>query len=136
MYGPHHIAISVSDVTKSQAFYEQLDFKKVGEWAPDDGSYKIVNLRNGNLMLELFCYSNPKPLPAHNQDLWQDLSVLGVKHFGLAVDSIDETQTSLQTRGHDIMYRDVNKDRSGANFFFIKDPDGILIEIIEDNRGI
>ena len=135
MFSLHHVAISVSGIERSVAFYELFGFKKVGGWAPDDKSFEIVNLRYGEVMLELFCYSSPRPMPAHVKDLWQDLPVLGVKHFGLSVESIDAAKELLKSKGYDILNEDINKDRSGANFFFVADPDGILVEVIEDNRG-
>jgi glyoxylase I family protein len=134
-FAVHHIAISVSDVNTSATFYELFDFKRVGGWEPDDGSYEIVNLRNGDVMLELFCYANTQPLPAFSKEPATDLPVLGVKHFGLNVDSIDEAKEKLQAKGFEILNEDFNEDRSGANYFFVRDPDGILVEIIEDNRG-
>ena len=135
VYSPHHIALSVSNLERSIEFYSSFGFNRVGGWKPDDATLEIVNLRNGNMLLELFCYTSSKPLPEHSKDLWQDLPVVGVKHFGLQVASIDEAKRDLQAKGLDILHEDINEDRSGANYFFVKDPDGILVEIIEDNRG-
>lgn len=135
MYSPHHIALSVSDLTRSIDFYQALGFKKVGGWEPEDGSFVIANLRNHSIILELFCYVNHHAMPEHAKDLSKDLPVFGIKHFGVQVDSIDEAKQEIQARGLEIMNEDINPDRSGANYFFVKDPDGLLVEIIEDNRG-
>jgi glyoxylase I family protein len=135
VYTLHHIAISVSDLEKSVAFYGMFDFRRVGDWQPEDGSYQIINLRNDAMMLELFCYARPEALPEHAKVLRQDLPVLGVKHFGLQVKAIDQAKKSLQEKGFEILDEDINEDHSGANYFFVKDPDGILVEVIEDNRG-
>ncbi len=134
MYSLHHIALSVSDLGRSVGFYGLFGFKKIGGWTPDDRSYEIANLSNGNVMIELFCYAKAQPLPEHSKGLWQDLPVLGVKHFGLRVASIDEAKERLQAANLEILHEDINDDRSGANFFFVRDPDGILVEVIEDNR--
>jgi glyoxylase I family protein len=135
MYTFHHIALSVSNLDKSMAFYKMLGFERVGGWRPEDGSFEIVNLRNGEIMLELFCYANARPMPEHSKDLGWDLPVVGVKHFALSVQSIDKAKQMLQEKGLEILHEDINPDRSGANYFFVKDPDEILVEIIEDNRG-
>ena len=134
-YTLHHVALSVSNLEKSIAFYDMFGFKRVGGWKSEDGSFEIANLRNGATMLELFCYRDQQALPEHSQDLWHDLPVVGTKHFGLSVESIDAAKDALQASGLEILHKDINKDRSGANYFFVRDPDGILVEIIEDNRG-
>lgn len=59
-----------------------------------------------------------------------------MKHLGLSVDSIDEAKSDLESKGLKILHEEINEERSGINYFFVKDPDGILIEIAEDNRGI
>ncbi len=135
MFKLHHIALSVSDIAKSVTFYELFNFTRVGEWTPEDHSFIIVNLRNGEVMLELFCYRESQPLPESAEDLDRDLPVIGVKHFALGVESIDEAKAKLQYAGFEILNEDFNEDRSGANYFFIKDPDGMMVEVIEDNRG-
>jgi glyoxylase I family protein len=136
MYSFHHSAISVSNIERSLDFYALLDFKKAGEWKAPDGSFIIVNLRNGDVLLELFCYNSPQALPKHSQSLDDDLPTLGVKHLGLQVDSIDDARSDLKNKGLEIFHENVNEERSGINYFFVKDPDGILIEIAEDNRDI
>jgi len=135
MFSFHHVALSVSNIDESLEFYAIFGFKRVGDWEPEDKSFKIVNLRNGDTLLELFSYVNAKSLPEHHKDLLQDLPVVGIKHFGMQVASIDQAKENLQARGLDILHEDTNADRSGANYFFVKDPDGILVEVMEDNRG-
>lgn len=135
MYSFHHSAISVSNAEKSLNFYMLFGFKKVAEWRAPDNLFTITNLRNDDVLLELFCYSSPQTPPQHSLSLENDLPTLGIKHFGLKVDSIDKSISDLEDKGIEVLHKDINEDRSGINYFFVKDPDGILVEVVEDNRG-
>jgi glyoxylase I family protein len=135
MYSFHHVGISVSDLTQSIAFYNLIGFKKVGNWKLEDNSLEVVDLQIGETLLELFCYSASKPLPEHSKDLEHDLPVQGTKHFGLKVASIREARQDVIAKDISIVYEQTSEDPNWASYFFIKDPDGILVEIIEDKRG-
>jgi glyoxylase I family protein len=129
MYSFHHSAISVSDIKRSLEFYKLLDFEKVGEWKDPNGTFIVTNVQNGGVLLELFCYSSPQALPERSE-------TLGVKHLGLSVESIEEAKSDLEGKGLEILHEGINEERSGINYFFVKDPDGILIEIAEDNHDV
>ena len=130
MYSFHHIALSVSDLAQSVTFYGLIGFKKIGGWKPEDRSFEIVDLRVGDTVLELLCYSTSKPLPEHSQNLKHDLQVRGTKHFGLKVASIAEAKQDILAKGLHIVYEELSDNPNGVSYFFIKDPDGILVEII------
>jgi glyoxylase I family protein len=58
---------------------------------------------------------------------------VGAKHFALRVDSIDEVRTRL--KGLNIpLEAEPATGNAGYDFFFIRDPDGIWIEFVEDNK--
>lgn len=135
MYQPHHVAISVTNRERSIAFYELLDFRKVHEWHSDDNSLTITHLLNGNMILELFCFTSFQRAPNTIYDTKTDLPVIGTKHFGLKVDSIEAAREDLAAKL--IIEPDIEivQGRTGPRYFFIKDPDGILVEIAEDKRS-
>jgi glyoxylase I family protein len=87
-------------------------------------------LRKSGLTLELFEFKKHKSLPLYRRTLGNDLQTLGVKHF------------SLETKNITVAYNKFKKARvkcatelrlfaNGKRYFFVKDPDGILIEIME-----
>lgn len=134
MYSFHHVALSIADRKRSAAFYAQLGFEQVHLWQADDGSLTITHLKNGDFILELFCYKNSQPAPETIHATATDLPIVGTKHFGLKVDSIEAARNDLATKG--IVSKDVEitQGRTGPRYFFIADPDGILVEIAEDKR--
>lgn len=134
MYSIHHTALSVTNRTASVAFYEKLGFKQVHLWEVEDNSLSITHLRLGNFILELFCYKDFTSAPDTIHTTATDLPVIGTKHIGLRVDSIEAARDDLASKG--IVDKDIsiNQGRTGPRYFFIEDPDGILVEIMEDKR--
>ena len=63
-----------------------------------------------------------------------DLPVVGTKHFGLRVDSIEAAKADLVSKGLVQPETQIINGRTGPKYFFIADPDGILVEIAEDTR--
>jgi len=135
MFSLHHVALSVTDLDTSIAFYSGLNFEPVYRWQADDAMLSIVHLKQGELLLELFCFKSKFPAPLTSHELASDLPRIGIKHFGLRVVDIHAALKQLQIMGlaDDI---DVNHGRTGIDYFFIKDPDGILLEIVQDDREL
>lgn len=135
MFSAHHISMSVSNADKSLAFYEQLGFEKVYEWQAEDLSLKILHLRLGEIVLEIFNYPSPQEAPRSTQTLATDLKRIGIKHFALKVTDIGAAKEKLQALDF-IGDVEINRGNTGIDYFFIKDPDGIFIEIVQDDRNI
>lgn len=133
MYSPHHIAFSVSDSQTSVDFYKQLDFKELSFWQAEDKSLSITHLSLNGLVLELFCYADAQPAPDSIHTTATDLPVIGTKHFGLKVASIEDARADLAVKG--IVSADIEiKQGKWYKYFFIEDPDGILVEITDESR--
>ena len=128
----HHTAISVSDLDGSKAFYGELGFEPVLDWVGDGGSPRICHLKLGDVLLELFWFSDHRPAPVSAGRLETDLPRIGCKHFALQVESIEEAKLFVEERG----WADVEvvEGRTGVRYFFVSDPDGILLEFVEDRR--
>ncbi len=126
-----HIALSVSDLSQSVQFYRRFfGLRTTNTYAYPDRGFSIVMMRKEGLVLELFEFRKHKPLPAYRRELDRDLRTLGVKHFSVEVDRIRPVYSKFLKAGV-AMATPLRSFDNGARYFFIKDPDGILIEIME-----
>ncbi|MDA2933464.1 VOC family protein [Acidobacteria bacterium AH-259-D05] len=135
MFRFHHVSLSVTNINKSVEFYSIFGFRKVHEWCADDGSLQIIHLRLGDSLLELFCFSNPKEPPESTRELETDLPVIGVRHFALQVNSIIDARNRVIEKGYKPCVA-TKRGRTGIDYFFVKDPDGIFVEIVQDDRKL
>lgn len=131
MFRFDHVAISVSNPEKSMEFYEKLGFVFFKRYDDPNGTLSISLLKNKKMILELFCYNKFIPLPEHCEDNSKDLNVLGTKHFGLCVKDISKAATKIVEVGILESLPEIKTGRLGRDYFFVKDTDGINVEIIE-----
>jgi glyoxylase I family protein len=134
MFAFHHTALSVSQLSESVRFYRTLGWNEVFRWSADDDSLVICHLKNGDAFLELFCYSKPLP-PTHDQSLDADLRHIGVRHLAMRVESVADALIHLRREGIEPL-SDIKDGRTGVRYFFVRDPDGIFVEIVEDPRQL
>lgn len=135
MFSIHHVALSVSNIQKSIEFYSIFGFKLAYSWQSDDKNLQIAHLKLGETFLELFCFDKYQEAPQSSKELMTDLPRLGVKHFGLKVKSVHETKAFLINNGYKENI-EIIRGKTEVDYFFIKDPDGILLEFIQDDRGL
>ena len=131
MFNIAHVTISVTNIEKTLEFYKQFGFKEFKAWDAEDNSLKIRILKLNDMLLEIFCYKNYSNLPDTATSTATDLPVLGTKHFALGVTNIEKAKNwVINNKLADEIV--INVGRLGKPYFFIKDPDGILVEIIEN----
>lgn len=131
-YAYHSVTISVKNLGVSEKFYELLGFKKVYERKIKNKSFTVSQLKNRWFLLELFCYFFPQKLPKYPQEA-DNYLVRGVKYFALKVPSVKRAREDLIKKGI-APYNRIKQSETETRHFFIKDPDGILIEIVQDDR--
>lgn len=131
MFNINHVAISVTNKEASVEFYKKFGFKEFKSWEAEDESIKIEMLKLENMVLEIFCYQENTPLPETAKRIATDLPVIGTKHFALGVENIEEAKKFVIENNicKDV---EIKVGRLGKPYFFIADPDGILVEIIEN----
>lgn len=132
MFNVNHVAISVTDIDKSIEFYKKFGFQEFKKWKAEDESIKINMLKLNNTVLEIFCYKEYIELPETAKTTATDLPILGTKHFALGVENI-ETAKKFVLQNNICQNVDIKTGRLGKQYFFINDPDGILVEIIEND---
>ncbi len=130
MFNIDHIAISVRDLEETIKFYKKFGFVLFKEY--HDEVVDIVMLKLNEIFLEIFHYNDNYELPKHSKELESDLKTIGTKHFALRVENIDDARQWVENKNLNNVEIKINKGRLGRSYFFIKDPNGILIEIIEE----
>jgi catechol 2,3-dioxygenase-like lactoylglutathione lyase family enzyme len=133
-YRPHHTAISVRNLDKSLEFYEMLGYEQVHRYDEEDGSMSIVHLKLGSSFLEIFAYKKNQDQPPVNYEYANNLEDIGVKHIALWTDDIEAALADLKSRGLAEGNTKITVGRTKVSYFFIKDPDGVWVEIVKDDR--
>lgn len=113
--GLDHIAIICSS-EQSIDFYKHLGFKETSR--EDRGYDVLVFLEAFGIILEMFI--DPTHPPRVDRP-----EAMGLRHFALRVDNVEDTLKSLN------MEAEPTRLREGKHFTFLKDPDGLPIELHE-----
>ena len=123
--GIGHIAITCQDIEKSLDFYTRiLGLPEAFRMDRDDGTLWMVYLKTGdNDFIELFTGGGD------TVDTPRDAS--GFKHVCLWVDDLDATLRDIKDRGLDVDVNGAKTGRSKCRQYFIEDPDGVKIELMQ-----
>ncbi|TCW78928.1 glyoxalase [Burkholderia sp. SRS-46] len=132
----HHCGISIPDLERSISWYRTylgftLEYRTMMPAVPFNGAF----LRRGSTRIELFELPDAARLPLERCDPITDLKTHGTKHLALEVDDLETAFQWLARRGVDVAFPPF--EAHGLAGCYIRDPDGILIELIEhrDGRG-
>ena len=120
--GVNHVGIRVRDLATARAFYEKLGFVFLaGPVGPEPVA--IVEHPSGvNVNLILNASSDASP---HNVLMDDAKKHTGITHVALEITDADAVERQLDALGIEITER---VEFDGARFFFVRDPDGNVIE--------
>ena len=88
-----------------------------------------MTLENGD-MVELLNYQTHPELP----DMGRPITRIGCSHFAMTVENLDETYTKVVDAGVEFNSPPQFSPDGFAKVTFCKDPDGSLIELVEELR--
>ncbi|NPA17492.1 VOC family protein [Persephonella sp.] len=128
----HHTALSVSDMESTVEFYSYFGFREVASYSSQD--FTVKHLKLGDFILELFWFrehTKTEPLP-----LWDDLKINGYRHIALRVEDIYAILDMLKKDGYADRDTTIQRGKTGILYFFIRDPDGNFVEIVQDDREL
>lgn len=123
--GIHHIAIICSDYPVSRHFYtEILGLKILREtYRGHRDSYKLDLACHSQYIIELFSFPNPPKRPSFPE-------AQGLRHLAFSVEAIEKQVERLIEEK--IPVETIRIDpTTGKKFTFLKDPDGLPIELYE-----
>jgi lactoylglutathione lyase len=123
-YTYDHIHLRTKDVPAMADYFAKVfDAKKV-ESVQSDGVHR-TDLDLDGLIIFIAPVAADADIPAGPKDPY-----LGLDHFGLRVDNVDETVEELKKRGADIS-DGPRTIRPGVRIAFVRGPEDIRIELLQ-----
>ncbi|WP_294201618.1 VOC family protein [uncultured Sphingomonas sp.] len=127
----HHIGVVVQDLDATIAWYERhLGFLVLSTFGFPGG--RVAFIGRGAVKLELFQIDGAAPMAPERKEALSNLRIGGINHFAILVDDIDATLAELLANGVEQAYP-VSEvpDGSGDRWVFIRDNEGMLIELYQ-----
>lgn len=130
-FSVHHVSLVVNSIDSSLKFYSVLGFVDKYRFCDAEGNVEIHHLKNTAFIIELFKYRDCEN--NFDRDIEDDHKI-GIEHFSMQVENIESAYDELANQDIKIL-TPITKGRTGIEYFFICDPDGNRIEIVEDKRS-
>ena len=121
-YSYDHIHLRSRDAMATAQYFEKMFGAKILESVQSDGASRIDLDLNGLLLFLL--PSGPEVQDGPSEPY------IGLDHFGLRVDSLDEATADLKAKGAEFVM-EPNQLRPGLKIAFIRAPGDVRIELLE-----
>jgi catechol 2,3-dioxygenase-like lactoylglutathione lyase family enzyme len=140
--GIHHVGLSFVDIDRSIVFYrDMLGMEMLGQSSFVDTKYgtimalegatgRAAMLKTQDLQVELFEFAHPEP---RSSDPDRPVSDHGITHFCMKVTDLDGEFERLEALGMRFHCAPLTF-RPGLRATYGRDPDGNVIELLEDTR--
>ncbi len=123
-YSYDHIHLRTRDPQAMAAYFNQMFDAKVLESVQSDGRPR-VDLDLDGLIIFIAPVAADADIAAGPRDPY-----LGLDHFGLRVDSVDDTVAELKRRGAEIV-DEPHTIRPGVRIAFVRAPEDVRIELLQ-----
>lgn len=123
-YTYDHIHLRTRDPQGMASYFNKMFDAKIVESVQSDGVSR-VDLDLDGLIIFIAPVAADADIEASPKDPY-----LGLDHFGLRVDSVDDTVAELKRRGAEIV-SEPRTIRPGVRIAFVRAPDDVRIELLE-----
>jgi len=138
-----HVGITVTNIEESINFYKSIfgfavvkDMNEAGEHIDKFSGLKGIDVRTVKMteeyggLIELLHYrSHPK---TKDENLSHDITQIGCSHFALTVEGLLELYEHMKEQGVTVLCEPQRSPDGQVLLTFCKDPDGTLIELVEE----
>ena len=121
-YSHDHIHLRSRDPEAAVRFYHDMFGAEIVETTQTDGRPRI------DIAIDGITICIAKAQPEH--DNAPDRPYVGLDHFGLQVEDLDEAAADLKSRGAEF-FSEPRLLRPGLKIAFVRGPDDVRIEILE-----
>lgn len=124
VYRYDHVHLLTRDPRATAEYYHRMFDARIVESVQSDGRPRI-DLDLDGMTIFLFPVATDADLPAASPT-----PHLGLDHFGLRVDDLDEAAAELRRRGA-TFFKEPRTIRPGVRVAFVQAPDNVRIELLE-----
>jgi catechol 2,3-dioxygenase-like lactoylglutathione lyase family enzyme len=133
-----HVSYTVSDIERSIDFYRRFGYETVNRYAASGPELDVaVATENADMDIQLMRRPDGATLELivyvrQRSELAARNSVVGAAHLAFVVGDIQAAYEQLTADGVEFL-SEPNTDRYGEKWVYLRDPDGITVELMQPN---